>query len=119
MSEKVSETPIKERVCRDCEKRSADVLTLPGEWSAWGRSIADFNWEKSNAPVNLCEQCETDNYRICSKCGYAITAECANSGYINSSGDDDLDDEFCPECRVLAGRIVDVKIIIPVEEPTP
>lgn len=87
--------------CDECGT-TKEVLTSHVWWTAWGRNSFDFNWEKNQGSLNLCEPCEDVNWHFCEKCGALVDNDYVGGRYISDDPDNDY---LCPECAEKADNL--------------
>ena len=80
--------------CDECGGTD-EVLEITQWWTAWGRNCFDFNWSKNEGSMQLCEECESEQWAMCEKCGAFIDNEYVGGGYISDDPDHDY---LCPDC---------------------
>jgi len=77
--------------CAECESTNK-VLPSSVWWTAWGRNAFDFNWEKNEGPIYLCEN---ENWAYCDSCGALINNDYYGMAYLPEDYDGDT---ICPGC---------------------
>jgi len=80
--------------CEECGSTN-EVLPSSVWWTAWGRNAFDFNWEKNEGTIYLCEKCENENWVYCNSCGAPTDADHYGRAYLPEDYDDDM---MCPGC---------------------
>ena len=85
--------------CDECGG-DIEVLESPVQWTAWGRAVGHFAWQKVEDSLFLCEECEANNWMFCSKCSALIESYHYGTGYLPEDYEGDY---LCPECAEKEG----------------
>jgi len=74
-------------------------------WTASGVWQRGVDWHKDKSGIMLCEDCEDENFMLCSELGcYALIENwCVGLGYEIKNEDDLCLEHYCPVCAYKEG----------------